>query len=239
MGLSGPVTPEFESAVDVPNVGALCALPALVANGLFHGVEDRFEQPKGYYPLTSMFLTFAVLAISRVKSLEQLRYLAPGEWGRLFGLDRIPEVKTLRRKLEALTIGEGVVSGWAGALSQFWMRLDETLAGILYVDGHVRPYHGHQTELPRRYSSSRRLCLPSLMDYWVCDRIGSPFFVVTAVGNEGMLHYLKETILPRLLKDVPSQPSLEELSADPARSRFTLIMDREGYKPKVLRRTLD
>lgn len=232
LGLTGPVQPEFESAVDVPNVGALCALPALVANGLFHGVEDRFRQPKGYYPLVSIFLMFAILAISRVKSLEQLRYLAPGEWGRLFGLDRIPEVKTLRRKLDALTSREGGVAQWAEALSQFWMRLDETLAGILYVDGHVRLYHGHQTELPRRYSSSRRLCLPSLMDYWVCDRIGTPFFVVTAVGNEGMLHYLKETILPRLLNEVPSQPSEAELAADPARSRFTLIMDREGYSPK-------
>ncbi|MBF0245424.1 MAG: hypothetical protein HQL31_09165 [Planctomycetes bacterium] len=232
LGLAGPVKPTFESAVDVPNVGALCALPALVANGLFHGVEDRFEQPKGYYPLVSMFLMFALLAISRVKSLEQLRYLAPGEWGRLFGLDRIPEVKTLRHKLDALTKGDGVVAQWAEALSRFWMRLDEALAGILYVDGHVRLYHGHQTVLPRRYSSSRRLCLPSLMDYWVSDRVGTPFFVVTAVGNEGMLHYLNETILPRLRMEVPSQPSDAELAADPTRSRFTLIMDREGYSPK-------
>ena len=28
-------------------------------------------------------------------SLEALRYKSPGEWGRLMGLDRIPEVRTL------------------------------------------------------------------------------------------------------------------------------------------------
>jgi len=28
-----------------------------------------------------------------------LRYCAPGEWGKLLGLDRIPEVKTIREKI--------------------------------------------------------------------------------------------------------------------------------------------
>lgn len=231
LGLCGPAKSEFKSAADMPNLGVLCALPALAANGLFHEA-GRLKEPKGYYPLPLLLLLLAVLALARVKSLEQLRYLAPGEWGRLFGLDRIPEVKTLRRKLDELAEGKGVVAGWAEELSRFWMILDESLAGLLYVDGHVRPYHGYQTELPRRYSSTRRLCLPSLMDYWVCDRVGSPFFVLTAVGNEGMLHYLKESILPRLLKDVPGQPSAADLEADPKRHRFSLIIDREGYSPE-------
>jgi prepilin-type processing-associated H-X9-DG protein len=63
----------------------------------------------------------------------------------MLGLDRIPEVKTLREKLEALA-QPAAVSAWAEDLSSFWMRLDETLAGVLYVDGHVRTYTGNQTE---------------------------------------------------------------------------------------------
>jgi hypothetical protein len=38
------------------------------------------------------------MALARIRSLEQLRYQAPGEWGKLLGLDRIPEVRTLRAK---------------------------------------------------------------------------------------------------------------------------------------------
>ncbi len=220
----------FTSAADIPGAGVLCAIPALVANGLFHGADRRFALPPGYYPLPALLLLFSFLALARVKSLERVRYLPPGEWGRMLGLDRIPEVKTLREKLEALA-QPAAVSGWAEDLSAFWMRLDETLAGVLYVDGHVRTYTGNQTELPRRFSSSDRLCLRSLMDYWVNDTHGTPFFVVTAMGNEGMLHYLRTTIIPRLLREVPSQPSDAELAADPDRHRFVLVFDREGWSP--------
>jgi hypothetical protein len=49
--------------------------------------------------LESIFLLLAYLALGRVPSLEQLRYHSPGEWGKVLGLDRIPEVKTLRDKI--------------------------------------------------------------------------------------------------------------------------------------------
>jgi hypothetical protein len=229
-GAGGPAQPVFASAADVPGAGVLCAIPALVANGLFHGADRRFALPSGYYPLPSLLLLFAFLALARVKSLERIRYQPPGEWGRMLGLDRIPEVKTLREKLDAIA-QPAAVSAWAEDLSSFWMRLDESLAGVLYVDGHVRTYTGSQTELPRRFSSSDRLCLRSLIDYWVNDTHGTPFFVVTAMGNEGMLHHLRTTIIPRLLREVPHQPSEAELAADPDRHRFVLVFDREGWSP--------
>ena len=230
VGAAGPAQPGFASAADVPGAGVLCAIPALVANGLFHAADKRFALPPGYYPLQILLLLFAFLALARVKTLERVRYLPPGEWGRMLGLDRIPEVKTLREKLEALA-QPAAVSAWAEDLSSFWMRLDETLAGVLYVDGHVRTYTGNQTELPRRFSSSDRLCLRSLIDYWVNDTHGTPFFVVTAMGNEGMLHHLRATIIARLLREVPHQPSDAELAADPDLHRFVLVFDREGWSP--------
>ena len=230
LGASGPAEQVFASAADIPGAGVLCAIPALVANGLFHCIDRRLAQPPGYYPLPVLLLLFAFLALSRVKSLERVRYLPPGEWGRMLGMDRIPEVKTLREKLEALAQPEAVAA-WAEDMSAFWMRLDEDLAGVLYVDGHIRTYTGYQTELPRRFSSRDRLCLRSLMDYWVNDTNGVPFFVVTAMGNEGMIHYLRTTIIPRLLRDVPRQPTDAELLADPDRHRFVVVFDREGWSP--------
>ena len=38
--------------------------------------------------------------------MEALRYRAPGEWGKLLGLDRAPEVKTLREKVHHLSQSE-------------------------------------------------------------------------------------------------------------------------------------
>ena len=86
----------FEGAQDVAKGGVLCALPALLALGLLRHSQKHFQLPAGYYPLETIFLSIAFLALGRVASLEALRYEPPGEWGKLLGLDRIPEVRTLR-----------------------------------------------------------------------------------------------------------------------------------------------
>ncbi|MEO8497764.1 MAG: putative transposase, partial [Planctomycetota bacterium] len=108
--------------------------------------------------------------------------------------------------------------------------------GTLYVDGHVRLYHGKKTQLPRRYVSRQRLCLRGTTDYWVNDALGQPFFSIERPIDHGMLEAIESDVEPRLLKDVPGQPTKEELEADPYRSRFLLIFDREGYSPSFFRR---
>jgi hypothetical protein len=231
-GESAGAVPVFEAAGDVPQAGVLVALPALLANGLFHQVDEHVIAPSGYYRMPQIMLLMAFLMLARVLSLEQIRNQPCGEWGRILGLDRIPEVKTLRAKLAAMVTKDGMAA-WARSLSQLWMKADPEMAGILYVDGHVRAYHGDQTRLPERFSSRDRLCVRSLMDYWICDRDGKPFFVVTAVGTEGMIHHLRSAIIPQLLQDVPNQPTDEALAANPDLHRFLVIFDREGYSPTL------
>ena len=60
-------------------------------------------------------------------------------------------------KLAWLTQRAEAVSAWASALSEQWLRRDPEAAGVLYVDGHVRVYHGELAVLPRRYVSRERL----------------------------------------------------------------------------------
>lgn len=229
-GVAAPATPIFEAANDVPQAGVLVAIPALMANGLFHQMDDHFIAPRGYYSMPQLILLVGLLILARVLSLEQIRNQPCGEWGRILGLDRIPEVKTLREKLAIMVTAAGM-EAWSRSLSKLWLEADPSMAGILYVDGHVRAYHGQQTRLPDRFSSRDRLCVRSLMDYWTCDRDGKPFFVVTAVGTEGMIHHLRTTIIPRLLEDIPYQPTAEELAANPDLHRFLIVFDREGYSP--------
>jgi len=225
---------QFETSLDVPNGGVLWALPALLANGLLRHTEEFFSLPKGFYRLVQVFLLLAYMALARVKTMERLRYLPPGEWGALLGLDRIPEVRTLRRKVKILAQPQRV-RDWTARLSKDWMDADPAAAGVLYVDGHVRVYHGSQTPLPRRYVARERLCLRATMDYWVNDQQGRPFFVVSTPFTDGLLAMLREQIVPRLLAEVPNQPSRAELDANPYLSRFTLVFDREGYSPEFFR----
>ena len=69
-------------------------------------------------------------------------------------------------------------------------------------------------------------------DYWVNDILGQPFFAVERTIDHGLLEVLKSDIVPRLLKDVPSQPTEAELAADRYRARFVILFDREGYSPE-------
>ncbi len=89
----------FEPALDVSNGGVLWALPALLANGLLRHTKQNYSLPKGFYSLAQIFVLLAFMALDRIRSIEQLRYAPPGEYGKLLGLDRIPEVRTLRKKI--------------------------------------------------------------------------------------------------------------------------------------------
>ena len=211
----------------------LCALPALIENGLFRHLQSTFPTLTGYYTTLHVILLLAYMALCRIRTVEQLQYESPGELGKLMGLDRVPEVRCLRQKLKQLSHGQDDKAPeiWAGLLSKDWMEDAPELAGTLYVDGHIRLYHGKKTELPRRYVSRQRLCLRGTTDYWVNDAVGQPFFSVERPIDHGMLEAIENDIVPRLLKDVPNQPTLHELESDPYRSRFLLIFDREGYSP--------
>jgi prepilin-type processing-associated H-X9-DG protein len=234
MGVGGATPLHFEPALDVPRGGVLFALPALMSNGLLRHVDRFFQLPTGYYDIVVYFLLLALMALCRLKHPEALRYCAPGEWGKLLGLDRIPEVRTLRVKLALLSGGQ--VSLWQAELCREWMQANPEAAGVLYVDGHVRVYHGEQTELPRHYVARERLCLRATVDYWVNALDGQPFFLVNQAVDPGLITVLIDQIIPRLLKEVPGQPNEQELQADPLLHRFTLVFDREGYSPDLFRK---
>jgi len=226
----------FEAVNDVPTGGVLCALPALLALGLLRHSQKHFSLPAGYYPLETIFLCVALLALGRVPSFEAMRYEPPGEWGKLLGLDRIPEVRTLRAKLDVLGAEGQAVREWSGELACEWMAAQPECAGTLYIDGHVRVYNGQLTQLPRRYIARQRLCLRGTTDYWVNAMDGQPFFAVTQAADPGLLQVLEAQIVPRLLAEVPSQPSPEALRANPHLARLTMIFDRAGYSPEFFAR---
>ena len=223
---------EFEAVDDVPQGGVLCALPALLVGGLLRHTRDTFNLPASYYPIETIFLALGFLALARVGSLEALRYEAPGEWGKLLGLDRIPEVRTLREKIGRLCQPAGRAQRWSSTLWREWMEGSPESVGTAYIDGHVRVYHGKLTQLPRRYVARERLCLRGTTDYWVNTMDGQPLFVVTQTVDPGMLTVLRQSILPRLKEEIPGQPSPAQLEADPYLSRFTIVCDRAVYSPE-------
>jgi prepilin-type processing-associated H-X9-DG protein len=175
------VAPQFSAVLDLPKGGVLLALPALLVGGLVRDVGQYFRLPKGFYGLKSIFLLLAFMALARLKSMQALRYYAPGEWGKLLRIDRAPEGRTLRVKLKHLADQEQAFL-WSTELCKDWMMEGPDEATVLYVDGHVRVYHGKTKQLPKHYVARERLCLSVTADDWVNAMDGKPFFVVIQVG---------------------------------------------------------
>ena len=88
---------KFIKCTNIDNGGLLLALPALLANGLLDSIE-KFIYKGGFYRVQDIMLTIAFMCLARIKNINQLSDIQPGEWGTLLGIDRIPEKKTLRDK---------------------------------------------------------------------------------------------------------------------------------------------
>jgi len=229
---SAPI--EFQAACDVAQGGVLLALPALLAAGLLRYTPEFYELPNGFYGIESIFLLLGLMALARIRSLEQLRYQAPGEWGKLLGLDRIPEVRTLRAKLKLLCRDMGRAMRWNAALAQEWIARQNAADLYFYCDGHVRVYHGDQTALPRHYVARERLCLRATTDYWINAMDGQPFLYVNKEVDPGLIATLTGDVIPWLEANVVKRPEQERrLAEDPRAHWFTMVFDREGYSPAL------
>ncbi len=231
--LGAPAPAEFEAACDVPGGGVLAAVPALLAQGLLRRPAS-YQLPQGFYGIDSIFLVLALMALARIRSLEQLRYQAPGEWGKLLGLDRIPEVRTLREKVELLSKDLGRAKEWNAQLAKEWMARQDSADLYFYCDGHVRVYHGEKTPLPRHYVARERLCLRATVDYWVNAMDGQPFLYINKEVDPGLVVTLKNDVVPWLEQLAPKTAEQQQrLAEDPRAHWFTLVFDREGYSPEL------
>jgi transposase-like protein len=229
---SAPI--QFEPAQDVSQGGVLLALPALLATGLLRFTPQFYALPKGFYGIDSIFLLLALMALARIPSIEQLRYAAPGEWGNLLGLDRVPEVRTLRAKLELLCREAGRAVRWHTALAREWIAGVASSELVFYADGHVRVYHGDLTPLPRHYVARERLCMRATTDYWIHAMDGQPFFYINKEVDPGLIATLRHDLVPFLEGHAPLSPELQKQMEDnPRQHRFTLVFDREAYSPEL------
>lgn len=221
LGLLDDALPLFAAAQNLSRAGVLLAIPALVASGLLSAAEKIYGSLRpSFYGLRTTLVAYVLLALLRIPRPEALKEYPPGELGRIVGLDRMPEVKTLRRKLARLAAGQGSFQ-LGQEIARQRIREHGHVLGFLYVDGHVRAYHGKHT-IPKAYVTRARLAAPATTDYWVNDKRGDPLFVVTAEANAALTR-----MLPIVLREVRQL-------LGPKR-RATVVFDRGGWSPKLFR----
>jgi transposase len=223
LGLLEDAPPVFGSATAVARAGVLLALPVLIASGVFECAQKIYGSlGPAFYGLRTSLLTLLLMALWRIKRPEALKEHAPADLGRVLGLDRAPEVKTLRRKLAQLATA-GRAAQFGQQLAQQRVAARGAALGFLYLDGHVRVYHGKHA-LPKAHVARMRISVPATTDYWVNDMGGDPWFVVTAPANAGLVK-----MLPGLL---------QQIRALVGRRRLTVVFDRGGFSPKLFQQIL-
>jgi len=223
-GLLDDAVPLFCEKANVSFAGFLLAMPAMVSSGVFEVARKLYGSVgPSFYGLRTTLLTLLMMAILRIKRPEGLKEKSPGNLGLLLGLDRAPEVKTLRRKLTRLALC-GKAYEFLKMLARLRARQQGEAMGYLYIDGCARAYYGKRT-VSKAYVAQRRLAMPGVTDYWVNDRNGEPFFVVPSEANYGLVNVLK--------------PILGEVRSLVGERRVTVIFDRGGWSPRLFKEILD
>ena len=217
-GMLDDAAPLFRDGTRVPRAGVLLAIPALLHSGLLDEARTVYGSiGPAFYGLRTTLVALVIMALLRIKRPEALKEHSPVDLGRVLGLDRAPEVKTLRRKLARLAAAARATElGRRLAARRVAARGDAM--GFLYVDGHVRVYHGTR-EIPATHVARVRLAMPATSDYWVNDATGEPLFVVTAEANAGMVKMLP--------------PILATVRGLVGERRITVVFDRGGWSPKL------
>ena len=217
-GLLCEAEPVFTEGAGLARLGSLLILPALEATGLIDAAKEVYRRMRnGFYGLSATILTMVFLAVAREPRAEGATRIAPHDLGRLLGLDRAPEVKTIRRKLAELA-GRKAGSTLIAALAAHHAKQDPDVMGYLYLDGHVRVYSGKH-DLQKAHVTRARIAAPATLETWATDQRGDPVFVVTSQLSASLV-----TEIRRLL------PELKGLAAG---REMTVVFDRGGWSPDL------
>jgi Transposase DDE domain len=222
LGVLQDAAPLFGDHPELPRAGVLLAVPVLHAHG---GLEvfTRLYAALGpaCYGLRTTVLSLILLALLRIKRPENLKEYSPEQLGRLLGLDRIAEVKTLRRKLTLLA-QRGKGRELMNELARLRLGQDEERLAFLYLDGHIRAYTG-KAELAKAKKAQRSVATAAATDTWLHDADGSPLLVVTSEMNAGLTQVLEAIVT-------------EAKGLVPAGQRLTVLFDRGGWSPRLFAR---
>lgn len=232
VGLLQEASPLFTHQQSVDKAGVLFALPALIAQGLLKCKEVYQELSHGYYGLQSTILTLAFMALCRIKNAEQLKQQKVGELGSLLGLDRVPETRCLREKIQQI-VTQHKAKDYNTLLLNHWLAGEDEF--FFYIDGHVRIYYGNKANLTVKYISRQKLCLSATTEYWVNDEQGLPYLVFMGELNEKMQEVIEHQIIPEL----KAVTEIAQRIADKKKVIFSLVFDRECYEPAFFHRLWD
>ena len=218
-GLIPYAPPVFTACGRAPLAGVLLALPGLAATGLLECAHTVYgELPNGFYSLDTMLCEGVFRALLGQTRAEGAARIDPPALGRVLGLDRAPEVKTIRRKI-GLLAAAGRAGDWIAAMARRHVQARPEQAAVCYVDGHVRAYQGTR-RIAKTHVPRLKFPAPATVETWVADAAGDPLLVVMAEPGASLAAELRRLI-----------PKLRALVGEDR--RVLVGFDRGGWSPTL------
>jgi transposase len=218
-GLIESAAPVFTGCGRAPLAGLVLAVPALVATGLLQCAHQAYPDfPNGFYSLDTMLCEAVFRALLGEARAEGSTRIDPTALGRVLGLDRAPEVKTIRRKIKALAEA-GKAGQWIAAMAAGHLTARPEQAAVFYVDGHVRAYQGTR-RIAKTHVPRLKFPAPATVETWVTDAAGDPLLVVMAEPGASLASELRRLI-----------PQLRAMVGDDR--RVLVGFDRGGWSPTL------
>jgi hypothetical protein len=225
-GLLGEgAVPVFTPGARYPLAGLLLALPPLAASGLLGCARQVYGRLRnGFYGLEVMLVVLVFMALLREARAEGATRIPPEALGRVLGLDRAPEVKTIRRKLAELAAA-GKAAELQLSLARHHAQASPDTLGFLYTDGHTRAYFGKR-DIQKMHVTRLKFPGPATEETWVTGSAGDPLLVVMAQPSSSLAAQIRSLL-----------PDLRQIAGE---NRMpVLCFDRGGWSPALFADIID
>ena len=219
-GLLGEgAVPAFTPGARYPLAGLLLALPPLAGTGLLACARQVYGRLRdGFYGLEVMLVVLVFMALLREARAEGATRIPPAALGRVLGLDRAPEVKTIRRKLAELAAA-GKAADLQLALARHHAAASPDTLGFMYIDGHTRAYFGKR-DIQKMHVTRLKFPGPATEETWVTDGDGDPLLVVMAKPSSSLAAQIRDLL-----------PDLRQIAGEGRKP--VLCFDRGGWSPAL------
>ena len=194
MGLLEDAEPIFANCEHVDFAGSFLAIALLNRDSFMESVHRVYgSMGAAFYGLRTVFMTLFLMAVLRIKNVEQVNRHSVLKLGRILGLDRCPSVRTIRRKIKYLCF-RGQAMNLMSLLGKARFEGAQVPDAVLYVDGHVQCYYG-KGRLGKSFSTSRNCVVSGITDYWVNLGDGAPLLCIPTEYNASMVKMLPKILI--------------------------------------------
>ena len=204
--------------------GAFLAV-AVMAEDPYLRISQHFYRPfpAAFYGRRTMLITLMLMVLLRIKRPEQLRRHHVLMLGRVLGLDRTPEVKTVRRNLRHFE-KQGGASDLMGQIAKARVAEYKGEVRIIDVDGHMAAYSG-KVKIGDTYDPRCRRVSKGHTATWANLPGKCPLFAVQSAFNDG------------LTKALPTV--LDQARKVTGEKRLWCAFDRGGYNVRLFEQLIN